>query len=349
VGDANKFENNDDIQHLFAAMERYVIDLPRSIAIHLPVIRRRQLVDMEFIWGNKEFHSGRKQSINPSDRASKTRQRFEELLPALQEAWTEGVSVQYFTAGEGELEFETMWSRAEDVILEWGDDIGSKIKFGSIVESERHNRAMELVDAERDTFVQEIHDNVLQDLYVMTMDIGTVLANLDNMDSSQVQEAVWKQQLQLQKAQNDLRALITQEQGRSDPLADRLNSLPEFFSSDDLTVHVSVGPINLLGTLAQDAQNDLFYVVKESVSNAKKHSEGTLVNVTVTHEAETNLIVAQIADNGKGIDDLHTRSSGTKNMERRVTRQMGTLQLEHNPTGGLVVIAKVPASTDLSL
>jgi signal transduction histidine kinase len=73
------------------------------------------------------------------------------------------------------------------------------------------------------------------------------------------------------------------------------------------------------------------------------------VNVTVTHEAETNLIVAQIADNGKGIDDLHTRSSGTKNMERRVTRQMGTLQLEHNPTGGLVVIAKVPASTDLSL
>lgn len=338
MGDVNKFDNNDDIQHLFAAMERYVIDLPRAIAIHLPVLRRRELVDMEFIWGNKEFHKWRKQPINPSARASNTRHRFEELLPALQEAWKEGVSVQYFSEKDGEPEFETIWSKTEQVILEWGDDIESKIKFGSIVESERHTAAMEMVDAERDTFVQEIHDNVLQDLYVMTMDTGTTLANLDNMDSAQVQEAVWKQQLQLQKAQNDLRALITQEQGRSDPLADRLNSLPEFFSSAELTVNVDVD-IHI-NRLTQDAQNDLFYVVKEAVSNAKKHSEGTIVNVTV--EGHGDIVIAQIADNGKGIDDLHTRRSGTKNMERRLTRQHGTLQLKDNPTGGLIVLAKIP-------
>ena len=73
---------------------------------------------------------------------------------------------------------------------------------------------------------------------------------------------------------------------------------------------------------------------------AKKHSEGTIVNVTV--EGHGDIVIAQIADNGKGIDDLHTRRSGTKNMERRLTRQHGTLQLKDNPTGGLIVLAKIP-------
>mgnify|MGYP003313970121 CR=1 FL=1 len=72
---------------------------------------------------------------------------------------------------------------------------------------------MDAVEAERDSFVQEIHDNVLQDLHVLTMNMASKLN--PSLDKDQLLSESWNLQLALQKIQKDLRSLLTQEQQRT--------------------------------------------------------------------------------------------------------------------------------------
>ena len=233
-----------ELDHLIAAMSRYVIDLPRAIAIHLPRINDGEVHDIEFIWGNKSFQSWRPNPLQEGDLGSATRKNFNELLPHLNKAWFDGQAIQFFVSSqksnEHDIEIETIWSKAEDVIVEWGDEINSKIQHGSAIEAERHRRLMDAVEAERDSFVQEIHDNVLQDLHVLTMNMASKLN--PSLDKDQLLSESWNFQLALQKIQKDLRSLLTQEQQRTALLSVRLFSLGETYSNETFTTSVTIDP-----------------------------------------------------------------------------------------------------------
>ena len=84
---------NPELDHLISAMSRYVIDLPRAIAIHLPRIKDGEVYDIEFIWGNKSFQSWRENPLKEGDLGSVTRRKFNELLPHLNKAWFDGQAI----------------------------------------------------------------------------------------------------------------------------------------------------------------------------------------------------------------------------------------------------------------
>tara|TARA_B100002052_G_scaffold42038_1_gene34280 strand:- start:68 stop:1099 length:1032 start_codon:yes stop_codon:yes gene_type:complete len=332
-----------ELDHLISAMSRYVIDLPRAIAIHLPRIKDGEVYDIEFIWGNKSFQSWRKNPLKEGDLGSVTRRKFDELLPHLNKAWFDGQAIQFFVSSHEskshDIEIETIWSKAEDVIVEWGDEISSKIQHGSAIEAERHQRLMDAVEAERDSFVQEIHDNVLQDLHILTMNMASKLN--PSLDKDQLLSESWNLQLALQKIQKDLRSLLTQEQQRTALLSVRLLSLGEIYSNETFTTSVTIEPDANIDTLGTDIQNELFYVCKEAVSNALKHSNGNKVDLSVGIDSSTGDIQLSIQDNGDGIDDVNLRSSGTRNMEKRMRRIGGAFSLENADGGGLRVRASV--------
>tara|TARA_Y100000741_G_scaffold256097_1_gene197400 strand:- start:1103 stop:2134 length:1032 start_codon:yes stop_codon:yes gene_type:complete len=332
-----------ELDHLIAAMSRYVIDLPRAIAIHLPRIKDGEVHDIEFIWGNKSFQSWRPNPLQEGDLGSATRKNFNELLPHLNKAWFDGQAIQFFVSSQKsnahDIEIETIWSKAEDVIVEWGDEINSKIQHGSAIEAERHRRLMDAVEAERDSFVQEIHDNVLQDLHVLTMNMASKLN--PSLDKDQLLSESWNLQLALQKIQKDLRSLLTQEQQRTALLSVRLFSLGETYSNETFTTSVTIDPDSNIDTLGNDIQNELFYVCKEAVSNALKHSNGNKVDLSVGIESSTGEIQLTVQDNGDGMEDVTLRSSGTQNMEKRMKRIGGTFSLVNAEGGGLRARASV--------
>ncbi len=335
-----------ELDHLIAAMSRYVIDLPRAIAIHLPKIKDGKVNDIEFIWGNKSFQSWRPNPLQEGDLGSATRKKFDELIPHLNKAWFDGQAIQFFSNPNSttahQMEIETIWSKAEDVIVEWGDDINSKIQHGSAIEAERHQRLMDAVEAERDSFVQEIHDNVLQDLHVLTMNMASKLN--PSLDKDQLLSESWNLQLALQKIQKDLRSLLTQEQQRTALLSVRLFSLGETYSNETFTTDVTIDPDAHIDTLETNIQNELFYVCKEAVSNALKHSNGSKVDLRVETKSSTGEIQLTIQDNGDGMDDASLRSSGTLNMEKRMQRIGGVFSLENVDGGGLRAQANVRRS-----
>ena len=334
---------NPELEHLIEAMARYVIDLPRGIAIHLPKFKDGNVTDIEFIWGNNTFQSWQKEPLQVGALGSKIRHQFDELLPHLTRAWFEGQSIQFFS-GSGiskysGIEVETIWSKVEDVIVEWGDDINSKIQHGSSVEADRHQRLMDAVEAERDSFVQEIHDNVLQDLHILTMNLASKLN--PSLDKDQLLSESWNLQLALQKVQKDLRALLTQEQQRTASLSVRLLSLGDAYSTEGFTTIVTIDPDVQLDIVENEVQNELFYVCKEGVSNAIKHSKGTTATLRVAVGPALGGLLITVEDNGRGMDDVALRSSGTRNMEKRMQRIGGSFSLENGSGGGLVMRASI--------
>ncbi len=185
-------------------------------------------------------------------------------------------------------------------------------------------------------FVQEIHDNVLQDLHVLTLNLSTGID--PSRDKQELLSDMWNLQIALQKVQTDLRALIEQEQRRDAPLSVRLTGLMEFFSADSHTTTCTfVDDIDLLDG---PVQNEIFYVVKEAFANAIKHSKGDSFALTVNADKEQLQFV--VTDNGEGLPDQLKRSSGTQNMRNRIDKIGGTLTIEDIPSGGVRVIASIP-------
>ena len=104
---------------------------------------------------------------------------------------------------------------------------------------------------------------------------------------------------------------------------------------------MTIDPDTNIDTLGNDIQNELFYVCKEAVSNALKHSNGNKVDLSVGIESSTGEIQLTVQDNGDGMEDVTLRSSGTQNMEKRMKRIGGTFSLVNADGGGLRARASV--------
>lgn len=98
------------------------------------------------------------------------------------------------------------------------------------------------------------------------------------------------------------------------------------------------GPIDLLitGVLA----DDVVAVVRESLSNVARHAQAETVEVSVS--ATSSDVTVTVGDDGKGMPDAPSRSSGTANLAARAREYGGVFVIESRNTGGVLVRWRVP-------
>ena len=91
----------------------------------------------------------------------------------------------------------------------------------------------------------------------------------------------------------------------------------------------------------------VFYIIEEALGNARKYSQASLVEVNLW--IESDLFVAQIADDGVGFDtgevlgDYESRGSlGMINMRERAELVDGSLDVQSTPNKGTTITALVP-------
>lgn len=344
--------------------------LTRAIAAHKPIFDKDgELVDMEFLWANDEFNKWRGNVIQPGMLNSTERVRFEELLPYLQRAWEEGQVSQFFTLQPEDLadlkhniydysdalqeedrqvnkiEMETLFSRTQDgYIIEWGDDIKAKIQHGSEVEIQRKRvedlEKEKVQQRERDHFISEIHDNTLQELFVIGMGLQQFMK--EGSLSPTVQN-VHEFAGAIDRIAKDLRVLITNEMEQRNPFDEQLRVIAQRYSRisefEVTFVNTTVDDDINLERLPQNLCDDLSKATQEAVSNAVKHSEGDEIRIQLT--MESNNLTLTVDDNGTGIDDVTIRKSGTRNMEQRVEKHQGLFFIENITTGGTRVIFQI--------
>ena len=100
------------------------------------------------------------------------------------------------------------------------------------------------------------------------------------------------------------------------------------------------GPLSVVNAeLARHAEA----VITEASSNCVRHADASRLTVRVT---VTDFLAVQVVDNGRGIPEENTRSSGLANIRQRAKQRGGTCEFSTPPGGGTQVRWSVPLTDD---
>lgn len=148
------------------------------------------------------------------------------------------------------------------------------------------------------------------------------------------------------KAITSVAAMILYEEGKfnlDDPIS---NYIPEFknpkvldkFNMEDTTW--TTVPAEKISFDAAKRKN-IYLIFKESVNNAIKYSQCTRLHIGF--EKESNRLLMQVKDNGKGFDINNGRSgNGLKSMKERALVIGAEFKIESGSGKGTSVIAAIP-------
>jgi two-component system, NarL family, sensor histidine kinase DevS len=204
-----------------------------------------------------------------------------------------------------------------------------------------HERLQDLaVLQDRERIARELHDKVIQRIFATGMGLQANARLVEGPASTRILEAVDE----LDAIIADIRATIFELEARN---ADRPTlSVAVLDLVDDMTRDTPIEPtVRLVGpvnTLVEPGLGDaLLAVLRESLSNAVRHSGGH--NVEVTVEAGPELVVT-VCDDGRGPPDPPVKPTGhgLRNLAGRAQARGGVFRFDHAPGGGALLEWRVP-------
>jgi signal transduction histidine kinase len=93
--------------------------------------------------------------------------------------------------------------------------------------------------------------------------------------------------------------------------------------------------------IIKESHREIFMTIKEILNNVVKHSEATMVNMTV--RINNGMLLIEVMDNGKGFKVESCKSgNGLRNMNNRIESIGGTWIIKNPPTGGTSINMLIP-------
>ncbi len=189
---------------------------------------------------------------------------------------------------------------------------------------------------ERIRIARDLHDSVGQMLSLIKMNLSSQEQNLEN---EKVQNLVDKTISEVRTISHNL---IPEELNFGiipalENLADKVNSS----SSTKMEIDIP----DEIRTLEFQKQNELsiYRIVQEVVNNMIKHAEATSVNLLI--KKTENILIINIRDNGKGLDNNSISNSsgiGWKNINARVHMMDGKIKIESEKLAGTQIEITLP-------
>jgi len=213
---------------------------------------------------------------------------------------------------------------------------------------------LHLQDQERRRIARELHDSAGQILAALGMNLSLVGAENGNI-APRAAKAIQESVGLVQELSRELRTIshllhppLLDEVG----LASGLRSYLEGFTERS-KISVDLELPEDLGRLQQDSETAIFRIVQECLTNIHRHSESPVARIRIRRtDIEVSL---EVEDRGKGIpaekrqamDSGGTAGVGIRGMRERLRQLGGSLEINSNDTG-TVVVARLPvASTSL--
>jgi signal transduction histidine kinase len=195
------------------------------------------------------------------------------------------------------------------------------------------------LDEERFRIANELHDGIIQDLYLVQMGVRKLSKQnsieLTDMISSQV-ETVTEE---LRRIIYDLKPKILDELGLEPALQSLCNNVIK-----ESGINGSIKVVGINSRLSKKVELFFYRVIQEAVSNIVKHSGATEFGVILTKE--DNLMRAMVVDNGCGLKKTevsYTNSGfGLINMKERTEGFGGVFKLHSTENEGLTITAEIP-------
>jgi PAS domain S-box-containing protein len=208
------------------------------------------------------------------------------------------------------------------------------------VETERqleHAKWRQNLAEDRERIASDLHDTVIQELFATGMALQGVIGEAgservaqrlsDTIDS--IDDIIREVRNTIFRLQRPPEAAVRIESlhGVVAGMAHSLGFAPELRFDGEL------------GALADDPASSLEVVVREGLSNVARHARATTASIEVT--VDVNLTV-RISDNGVGLPETLSRSSGLTNLSVRARALGGRLDLHQRPGGGTILEWSVP-------
>ncbi|WP_285748290.1 GAF domain-containing sensor histidine kinase [Lentzea sp. NBRC 105346] len=216
------------------------------------------------------------------------------------------------------------------VLASFADQAAVALEF---VEQQRSQRQLDVLE-DRDRIARDLHDHVIQRLFVTGLNLQATMRRLNDPD---LKERLRTAVEQLDETVREIRTSIFDLHSTdTTSLRRRLLDLVA-----ELTEESVLSPaVRMTGTVDNSVPADLGEhaeaVVREAVTNAVRHSGAT--ELTVSVDASDELVIT-VQDNGTGIPRGVARS-GLLNLSKRAERFGGSLEVTSN--GGTRLTWRVP-------
>jgi signal transduction histidine kinase len=211
-----------------------------------------------------------------------------------------------------------------------------------------HRRLMSEREQDRKHLARELHDQVIQDLLGINYQLeevesAQVLPNRLGDELRDVRQGIRSLVDELRRICANLRPLTIDSLG----LGPALQSYSrEWAERTGIPVQLELD--SNLGRLPEAIELSIFRIIQEGLSNVWKHSQASLVQITLQHTSPRNLMVS-IRDNGLGFSseiDLNRLAAsghyGLLGISERIVLLGGRLRLLRHPEGGALLQVEIP-------
>jgi signal transduction histidine kinase len=192
---------------------------------------------------------------------------------------------------------------------------------------------------DRDRIARDLHDLVIQRLYATGMSLQGTTSQITNPEvADRVSRSVDALDDTIREIRSAIFALQTHPEARQASVRARI-----LYVAQEMAAALGYAPsLQLDGAIdtavPEQIAEHLLTAIRESLSNAARHSAATSVAVTV--QVGNNLVLT-VRDNGVGISP-GGRRSGLRNLEQRAAGLGGSLVIKPVDSGGTELIWRVP-------
>jgi signal transduction histidine kinase len=195
------------------------------------------------------------------------------------------------------------------------------------------------LQAERNRMARELHDTVGHTFtsVIMGMDaISYLIETSPEKAKEQLEKLRTVTRNGLEEVRRSIHQMAPQDDGRL--VSEQLSRLANEFAVQTGT-QIRVETVGVEGEVPQQVRWTLMRCLQESLTNAKRHGEASVVNVTLTFEPLH--IELRVEDDGIGADKLET-GFGLTAMKERLQALQGTLSVSSEAGQGTVVVCRIP-------
>lgn len=219
---------------------------------------------------------------------------------------------------------------------------------------DNHARQIAIME-ERNIIGNELHDSLAQGLVSMRLQVKMLGESLHKKDLRASQSEVRHLRSAIDEAHDSLRELLANYRLKIDErgLVPAVAGMVERFSQETgISVYFHNECRKLSLTPLQESQ--IFHIVKEALSNIRKHSHACNARILLTNDSHGGYTLL-IEDDGEGIapvsDSRPGEHIGLSVMRERAERLPGELTIESEPGEGTRIVLSfpvVPAKTVVS-
>jgi len=197
---------------------------------------------------------------------------------------------------------------------------------------------------ERNRLARDLHDSIKQQLFSIQISAAAAEARLQN-DPDGAIAAIADVRGSGKAAMAEMNALLHQlapapleKVGLEQALREQAEALGY---RSGATVTVAIAPLPAADNIPIGADETIFRIAQEALSNIARHARATAVSLQLTTTTDT--LTLTIHDDGQGFDPSAPRNGmGVDNMTRRAEQIGGNLTIESRKGSGCTIQAAIP-------